>query len=876
MGLPAWPETPEELERFERGLEEIFVWGQQQSWIMLGGPVHISVTVDGLGYTAPAEGGRVAEIHVNPLVLLEPGGAQYLKGLILHELGHHEAHFSDTDWGQVHLRARSARLGSLLNIIADEHLERRLRSRRAQWGEALDALAAYAFKGDPVLLEIEGYASLMGMTPDAAREALTAGGSPGRILRWEHCLRLEGLGGVEVDGAEFIRRLFDALAERTAFELAGERRALLGKVRQVRGQPSGPLDLVLGHPTFRVDAQGFETGVRFNVSEALRREPGETVDAYLERTRRLLEPALEAFPGLKRYIDELEVSRESRWFWNKQASMLHNMRRRYTFRGTFLPAQTMSREEIDQSFPGWEAHVTPGELVRLLLDDWRPVSFEDRRRPLTVRLSWTEALAAPGSSSCTRFFIALRLGLGRKSVHPDETALAALRAVPRRLKDRSVAELLDIVETVAGILGDEALDEERSVAPPEEAGDGDEGRPDPHSGNGSGEPPETAGSSAEQGGGGTAGGSPTETAGSSPDLTGELNRSLARKRGELSRPLPMDRPEPVDASIAAARETARERVREWLDQDLPVEATPSASQDTPERKRAGRSRGVLAVTSRGPGSRAGSASALTDHDVLNIAETCEFDPILELTAVPADPRRYAAILHEVRPEIRALRRYLQTLGQQEEELTGQVRGRRFDPARARRLAVLGDPHVLIGREERPAPDLFLVVAVDCSGSMMMEERMERALAFAVLLLEAARGMKGIGVRVIGFTDSEVFDAGGPGDTFVASLVPDGGNNDAAGLLQAARIALASGRERRLLIMVSDGFPTECSVEALEHLVALLESEYGIPSAQVAVAPLDEGRGVFPDYTDLAGGELRDAVAAFGRMIQRLVRTRFGL
>ncbi|HEX7704748.1 MAG TPA: hypothetical protein VF403_28600, partial [Kofleriaceae bacterium] len=119
-----------------------------------------------------------------------------------------------------------------------------------------------------------------------------------------------------------------------------------------------------------------------------------------------------------------------------------------------------------------------------------------------------------------------------------------------------------------------------------------------------------------------------------------------------------------------------------------------------------------------------------------------------------------------------------------------------------------------------------------------------------------------------FTDSTIFDAGTARDCGVSGLRADGGNNDAAGLYHAANVAMSSNKRAKVLVMISDGLPTECSVDALRSLVMQLTRRKGIVCAQVAVHPLEEV--CFPNYV-LLDGAVETAVARFGRMIGDLAR-----
>ncbi len=73
----------------------------------------------------------------------------------------------------------------------------------------------------------------------------------------------------------------------------------------------------------------------------------------------------------------------------------------------------------------------------------------------------------------------------------------------------------------------------------------------------------------------------------------------------------------------------------------------------------------------------------------------------------------------------------------------------------------------------------------------------------------------------------------------------------------------------MLVTISDGLPTECSVAAVRGLVTTLTRRRGIVCAQVAVRPLEEV--MFPHYLVLDDERLDVAVARFGRMIGGLAR-----
>jgi cobalamin biosynthesis protein CobT len=163
------------------------------------------------------------------------------------------------------------------------------------------------------------------------------------------------------------------------------------------------------------------------------------------------------------------------------------------------------------------------------------------------------------------------------------------------------------------------------------------------------------------------------------------------------------------------------------------------------------------------------------------------------------------------------------------------------------------------------------VVIDCSGSMAGPS-IEKARLFGTLLAEAVRGHPGIDLRLFGFTDRVIYDAGTARQCAVHALEANGGNNDAAGLWHAYLAARASRRQAKLLVMISDGAPTECTVAALAGLVKRL-TRRRVCCAQVAVQPLQQI--CFPHYVLLQDNRLDACVRQFGAVIMRLVGQTMG-
>lgn len=254
---------------------------------------------------------------------------------------------------------------------------------------------------------------------------------------------------------------------------------------------------------------------------------------------------------------------------------------------------------------------------------------------------------------------------------------------------------------------------------------------------------------------------------------------------------------------------------------------------------------------------------------LNVNPDEHFDKISRVTRVRGAEEDHRQIAHQVSRHSARLRTYLDELGLRWEPMRARTQGRALDKTRLRALVTRNDPRILIARNPVRKTDLFLGTLIDCSGSMSVGGNLDRAKRFGILVAEAVRQLPGVEARFFGFTDSEIYDAGSASDCQVVALQTAGGNNDAAALYHAANVALSSQKRAKVLIMISDGLPTECSVAALKGLVVHLTKRRNIVCAQVAVRKLDEV--AFPNYVVLDDSELDVAVAKFGRMIGDLAR-----
>lgn len=272
------------------------------------------------------------------------------------------------------------------------------------------------------------------------------------------------------------------------------------------------------------------------------------------------------------------------------------------------------------------------------------------------------------------------------------------------------------------------------------------------------------------------------------------------------------------------------------------------------------------------GKHEGRSGRLSGKLAINVGEDERFDVITTIRRVPRKPDEHRKRAREVARHAARLRAYLCELGLNLVPRHARLRGRSFDRTRIQAVVLRRDPRMLIARELEIRSDLFIGVLIDCSGSMSIRDLLAKAQTFAVLIAEAVRALPGVDARFFGFTDSVIWDAGDAERCAVTSLETEGGNNDAAALLHAAQVAAGSRRKAKLLVMISDGLPTECSVAALRNLVVQLGRRH-IICAQVAVRPLEEV--CFPHYVSLADESIERATVRFGELIAKLARRALG-
>lgn len=292
---------------------------------------------------------------------------------------------------------------------------------------------------------------------------------------------------------------------------------------------------------------------------------------------------------------------------------------------------------------------------------------------------------------------------------------------------------------------------------------------------------------------------------------------------------------------------------------LPTSLRRAASE--PPRARRGRQ----TRTVPGPGGGR-STPSLGTRGGPNLNPDLDFPLLTNEEIVPYDPVLHAQLVSTIRSHIRRLRAYLSRLGKRTVEEYASRRGARLDLLQARKIAYLPSPNLLVFARDEIRPNAYIGIIIDRSGSMA-GNRIELAKAFGALVAESAKGLDGIEGHINAFDGDTLYWLGDLRRNAIASLTAGGGNNDSGALSRAAELALRSRKRNKLLLMISDAAPAECTVASLKNLVVRLTREHGILCAQVVVAEIEEI--AFPHYVDLSRYSMDEAVARFGGLLMKL-------
>ena len=166
-------------------LDAVLEWGQRAAESFLRQHVEIVGWRGGAGRTHFARKGRDAvriEVNASPLFEAGPAGEDVVRGVIVHELGHHAYDFRAPGFKSASCVARGRGADPLWNLMLDERLERRVRSERPMWGPLIDRMNAWLLQARPQRVRLELLAAASGIEALDLASRIASGELPGSLL----------------------------------------------------------------------------------------------------------------------------------------------------------------------------------------------------------------------------------------------------------------------------------------------------------------------------------------------------------------------------------------------------------------------------------------------------------------------------------------------------------------------------------------------------------------------------------------------------------------------------------------------------------------------------------------------------------------------
>lgn len=184
-----------------------------------------------------------------------------------------------------------------------------------------------------------------------------------------------------------------------------------------------------------------------------------------------------------------------------------------------------------------------------------------------------------------------------------------------------------------------------------------------------------------------------------------------------------------------------------------------------------------------------------------------------------------------------------------------TKGKKVDGKRITRIAA-GDSRVFIQREERKQPETSVHVLLDASGSMASIQDIANQATVSLAMAVSSIPKCDIAASMFPGLDGAVSPMIHRGQTVRSNLgrfavSSSGGTPLGEAMLYAARELSQSKRERKVLIIVTDGAPHEgASVKYLENLISKYVDIYAIGICSTAVSNYFKNWSVINDVKEL--------------------------
>lgn len=247
-----------------------------------------------------------------------------------------------------------------------------------------------------------------------------------------------------------------------------------------------------------------------------------------------------------------------------------------------------------------------------------------------------------------------------------------------------------------------------------------------------------------------------------------------------------------------------------------------------------------------------------------------FPPIEKVHKLMPDAAKNCEVVQRIRKYAVVVRTYFRRY-EDEREMEEQLRsGRRILGSGLLKLAMYGENRIF--RDQRVIDlenynGVHVSVLIDTSASMGKDGRLDRAKDAAALLAECFCDCKDIESLFIGYNQNVYLCGTHDAHSFV-SLAPAGKTNEAGALDFLKKQFGLMSRRNKLVVVLSDGLPTSCSVESVRLLVNEMSTRFGFTFLYGALS-----KEVHPAYRlrlNLQAGNWSSNLISFGKAIARLV------
>lgn len=213
-----------------------------------------------------------------------------------------------------------------------------------------------------------------------------------------------------------------------------------------------------------------------------------------------------------------------------------------------------------------------------------------------------------------------------------------------------------------------------------------------------------------------------------------------------------------------------------------------------------------------------------------------------------------------------LRSSLSRIDQVKQMQLKQSAGKSMMNSAVKNFIIYGEPQIFRNfkaEDKEEYSDIHISFLLDTSASMLTDERMKNAKLLGSLFAECLTDCPGISTSFYAYNQN-LYLCGDHENYSIAQLEPSGKTNEAAALHHIQKDLETIARPIKIVIVVTDGLPTACSVEAVKWQVSEMENR-----GRVQCIACIFSKEVHPAYrhsVDFSGGLSRASVMKLGKRL----------